>query len=150
MDADPHRHPAGAGPGLHVRAAQHITFATLPDHLRTQRTALYSLVRNLGSSIGISLVIFLLTRNIKIVHAELAGRVTPYNDALAALAPGRIWDMATTLGRAALNAEVTKQAMAVAYANDFKLMMVVALFALPLIFLLRRAGAKPCEAAILD
>ena len=42
------------------------------------------------------------------------------NDALAALAPGRIWDMATTLGRAALNAEVTKQAAVVAYANDFK------------------------------
>lgn len=80
---------------------------------------------------------------------ELAGQVTPFNDALAALAPGRIWDMATTLGRAALNAEVTKQAMVVAYANDFKLMMVVALAlaALPLIFLLKRSKAQPGEVA---
>ena len=107
-------------------------------------------MRNIGSSIGISLVIFLLTRNTQIVHAELAGRVTPFNDALAALAPGRIWDMATTLGRAALNAEVTKQAAVMAYANDFKLMMMVALAALPLIFLLKRAKAQPGEAAILE
>jgi DHA2 family multidrug resistance protein len=85
-----------------------------------------------------------------VVHAELAGRVTPCNDALAALAPARIWDMTTTLGRAALNAEVTKQAAVVAYANDFKLMMVVALIALPLIFLLRRAQAKPGETAIVE
>jgi DHA2 family multidrug resistance protein len=58
--------------------------------------------------------------------------------------------MATTIGRAALNAEVTKQASVVAYANDFKLMMVVALIALPLIFLLKRARAQPGETAILE
>jgi MFS transporter, DHA2 family, multidrug resistance protein len=140
----------GLGLGFMFVPLSTITFATLPGSLRTQGTALYSLVRNIGSSIGISLVIFLLTRNTQLVHAELAGRVTPYNDALSALASGRIWDMATTLGRAALNAEVTKQAAVVAYANDFKLMMVVALVALPLIFLLRGAKAQPGEAAILE
>jgi DHA2 family multidrug resistance protein len=140
----------GLGLGFMFVPLSTITFATLPGHLRTQGTALYSLVRNIGSSIGISLVIFLLTRNTQLVHAELAGRVTPFNDALAALAPGRIWDMATTLGRAALNAEVTKQAAVVAYANDFKLMMVVALVALPLIFLLKRSKARPGEAAVLE
>jgi MFS transporter, DHA2 family, multidrug resistance protein len=140
----------GLGLGFMFVPLSTITFATLPGHLRTQGTALYSLVRNIGSSIGISLVIFLLTRNTQIVHAELAGHVTPFNDALAAVASGRIWDMATTLGKAALNAEVTKQAMVVAYANDFKLMMVVALVALPLIVLLRRSVAKPGEAAILE
>jgi DHA2 family multidrug resistance protein len=138
----------GLGLGFMFVPLSTITFATLPGHLRTQGTALYSLIRNLGSSIGISLVIFLLTRNTQLVHAELAGQVTPFNDALAALAPGRIWNMATTLGRAALNAEVTKQAAVVAYANDFKLMMVVALVALPLIFLLRRAKAQPGQAAL--
>jgi len=106
--------------------------------------------RNIGSGIGISLVIFLLTRNTQIVHAKLAGHVTPFNDALSAVAPSHFWNMATTLGRAALNAKVTKQASVVAYANDFKLMMIVALVALPLIFLLRRAKAQPGEAAILE
>ena len=76
--------------------------------------------------------------------------VTPFNDALAAVTPSHFWNMATTLGRAALNAEVTRQASVVAYANDFKLMMVVALVALPLIFLLKRAKAQPGETAILE
>jgi DHA2 family multidrug resistance protein len=58
--------------------------------------------------------------------------------------------MATTPSRAALNAEVTRQASVVAYANDFKLMMVVALVALPLIFLLKRAKAQPGDTAILE
>jgi DHA2 family multidrug resistance protein len=58
--------------------------------------------------------------------------------------------MATTIGRAALNAEVTRQASVVAYANDFKLMMIVALVALPLIFLLKRATAQPGDTAILE
>jgi MFS transporter, DHA2 family, multidrug resistance protein len=45
---------------------------------------------------------------------------------------------------------VTKQASIVAYADDFKLMMLVALVALPLIFLLRRAKAQPGETAVLE
>ena len=140
----------GMGLGFMFVPLSTITFATLPGTLRTQGTALYSLMRNIGSSIGISLVIFLLTRNTQIVHAELAGHVTPFNDALAAVTPSHFWNMATTLGRAALNAEVTRQASVVAYANDFKLMMVVALVALPLIFLLKRAKAQPGETAILE
>ena len=84
-----------------------------------------------------------------IVHAELARHVTPFNDALGTAAPSHFWSLAT-LGRAAPNAEVTKQASVVAYANDFKLMMIVALVALPLIFLLRRAKAQPGEAAVLE
>lgn len=95
-------------------------------------------------------MIFLLTRNMQVVHAELAGHVTPNNDALAAVAPGRIRDMATTHGRAALNAEVTKQAAVVAYANDFKLLMVVAPVALPLIFLLRRTRAAQAGMAAME
>ena len=56
--------------------------------------------------------------------------------------------MATTVGRAALNAEVTKQATIVAYADDFKLMLIVALVALPLVLLLKRAEARPDETAV--
>jgi DHA2 family multidrug resistance protein len=142
----------GMGLGFMFVPLSTITFSTLPAMFRTQGTALYSLMRNIGSSIGISLVIFLLTRNTQIVHSELVGHVTPFNAALSALAlgPAQIWNRATTVGLAALNAEVTKQASIVAYADDFKLMMLVALVALPLIFLLRRAKVQPGETAILE
>jgi DHA2 family multidrug resistance protein len=76
--------------------------------------------------------------------------VTPYNDPLNAPVTSHIWNMATVVGRAALNAEVTKQATIVAYADDFKLIMIVALVALPLVFLLKRAEARPGETAVLE
>jgi MFS transporter, DHA2 family, multidrug resistance protein len=140
----------GMGLGFMFVPLSTITFATLPGTLRTQGTAIYSLMRNIGSSIGISLVIFLLTRNTQLVHAELAGHVTPFNDALAQVGASHVWNMATTLGRAALNAEVTKQASVVAYANDFKLMMMVALVALPLVLLLKRTKTQLEHAAMLE
>ena len=142
----------GMGLGFMFVPLSTITFATLPGRLRTQGTALYSLMRNIGSSIGISMVIFLLTRNTQLVHAELAGHVTPFNDALGQVGPSHFWNMATTVGRAALNAEVTKQAAVIAYANDFKLMMLVALFALPMVLLLRKAKpqAGAGHAAVLE
>ena len=142
----------GAGLGFMFVPLSTITFATLPSHLRTQGTALYSLMRNIGSSIGISLVIFLLTRNTQLVHAELAGQVTPFNDALGQAGPSHFWNLATTAGRAALNAEVTRQASVVAYANDFKLMMMVALVALPLVLLLKKAKGQAggAHAAVME
>ncbi len=142
----------GMGLGFMFVPLSTITFATLPGQFRTQGTALYSLMRNIGSSIGISMVIFLLTRNTQLVHEELAGRVTPFNDALQGAGPAMFWDTTTIVGRAALNAEVTKQAAVVAYANDFKLMMLVALVALPLVLLLRKAKpqAGSGHAAVLE
>jgi DHA2 family multidrug resistance protein len=142
----------GAGLGFMFVPLSTITFATLPSHLRTQGTALYSLMRNIGSSIGISLVIFLLTRNTQLVHAELAGQVTPFNDALGQAGPSHFWNLATTAGKAALNAEVTRQASIIAYANDFKLMMLVALVALPLVLLLKKAKGQPggAHAAVME
>ena len=125
-----------------------VTFATLTPEYRTQGTALYSLSRNIGSSIGISFVSFLLARNTQIAHADIAASVTPYNEAMKDPAVASIWNMATELGRMALNSEITRQATVIAYADDFKLMMIVALAALPLLLFLHKAeqparGADP-------
>jgi DHA2 family multidrug resistance protein len=108
----------GMGLGFMFVPLSTVTFSALPGTFRTHGTVLYSLMRNIRSSIGISLVIFLLTRNTQIVHSELVGYVTPFNDVLGALGPAQIWNRATTAGLAALDAEVTKQASIVAYADD--------------------------------
>ena len=89
---------------------------------------MFSLTRNLGSSIGISAVVTLLTRNTEIMHARLAERVMPYTDSLAGFGPQAL---STTQGLAALNAEVTRQAAMIAYNNDFKLMLVLTLCTVP-------------------
>jgi MFS transporter, DHA2 family, multidrug resistance protein len=138
----------GMGLGFMFVPLSTVTFATLTPEYRTQGTALYSLSRNIGSSIGISFVSFLLARNTQIAHADIAASVTPYNEAMKDPAVASIWNMATELGRMALNSEITRQATIIAYADDFKLMMIVALAALPLLLFLHKAeqpagGADP-------
>jgi DHA2 family multidrug resistance protein len=132
----------GLGLGFLFVPLSTITFATLTPEFRTQGTALFSLMRNLGSSIGISVVIFLLTRNTQIMHSQLVEHVTPFNEALRTGTVHRIWNMTTALGRAALDTEITRQAAIIAYIDDYKFMMLIALAAMPIVFLLRKGGPQ--------
>jgi DHA2 family multidrug resistance protein len=115
-----------------------VTFATLAGELRTQGTSIYSLVRNLGSSIGISVTGALLIRNTQVNHASIAAGITPFNRVLQSGAVGRMWNPLHAAGAAALNAEITRQAEIIAYVDDFKLMMIISIMALPLVFMLRK------------
>jgi DHA2 family multidrug resistance protein len=119
-----------------------ITFATLEPRLRTEATAMFSLMRNIGSSIGISIVVTLLAQNTQVNHASLAARVTPYRAALQTPSVAAFWDITEASGLGMLNGEITRQAATIAYLNDFTLMMYVTLLALPLLLLLRVPRAQ--------
>ncbi len=56
-----------------------LAFATLPPQLRTEAAGIFSLMRNIGASIGISVVETLLARSIQVNHAEIAEHVNPYS-----------------------------------------------------------------------
>ena len=64
----------GFGLGLVFVPLSTVAFATLPAHLRTEGTAILTLVRNIGSSIGISVVIAQLTSTTSRMHAHLPSR----------------------------------------------------------------------------
>jgi len=133
----------GLGLGLVFVPLSTVAFSTLPPRLRAEGTSMYSLIRNIGSSIGISVMTFLLTRNTQVAHAGLAEKMLPFRPELAApWLPGS-WDFHTPAGLAALNAEITTQATTVAYLGDFTIMMWLTLCAAPLLLLLRgrRAAA---------
>jgi MFS transporter, DHA2 family, multidrug resistance protein len=138
----------GAGLGLIFVPLSAITFSTLPANLRTEAAGLFSLMRNIGSSVGISIVTALLTRGLQINHAQMAEHITPYMDALKAPGYPAMWSLNTTGGLAALNAELTRQAQMIAYLDDFKLLMWVTLAALPLILLLRKSRKQPSANAM--
>jgi DHA2 family multidrug resistance protein len=125
----------GLGTGFVFVPLASVAFATLAPALRNEGAALFSLMRNLGSSIGISAVETLLTRNTQIVHAGLAAHVTPFGAMARAQPPVG----ATLHSLEIMNAMVTQQAAMIAYNDDFQLMMVMSIVALPLIFLLRKA-----------
>ena len=69
----------GFGVGLVCVPLSTVAFTTLPANLRNEGTAFFNLLRNVGSSIGISVVMFLLTQNTQRLHASLAQNITPYN-----------------------------------------------------------------------
>ncbi|MFZ0470247.1 MAG: DHA2 family efflux MFS transporter permease subunit [Thiogranum sp.] len=126
----------GLGLGFIFVPLSTITFATLRPQWRNEGTAMFSLMRNIGSSIGISVMVTLLARNTQANHALLSDQLTPFNSALPAA--GHAWAPDTLAGMLALNSEVTRQAAAIAYLSDFRMMMWVTLLALPLLALLRK------------
>jgi DHA2 family multidrug resistance protein len=129
----------GIGLGFIFVPLSTVAFATLAPRYRNEGTAMFSLVRNIGSSIGISAVVTLLGRQMQIAHAGLSESVTPFSTALHGPGVPHLWDVGTRTGVLALNGEVTRQALAIAYVNDFRLMMYMTLAALPLLLLLRPA-----------
>ena len=124
-----------------------IALSTLPRHIMTQGTALRSLMRNLGGSVGISVLIATLAQNTQVVHARLVEGLRPDNPLAQAPYLADPFSLSTPSGMAALNAEVTRQAAMVAYVDDFRLIMLIALAALPLLLLLRTTRRGPPAAA---
>jgi DHA2 family multidrug resistance protein len=114
------------------------TLATLPLQERTEGAGLYSLFRNIGSSIGISVVNALLIRNTQINHADIAQNVTAVNRALDNPNVAHFWSPFTAGGRAALDAVITQQAQIIAYMDDYKLLMIATLAVLPLLIVFRK------------
>jgi hypothetical protein len=136
----------GAGLGFVFIPLQVIAFATLPADLRTDGTALFSLVRN----VGISITSALLAQNTQIVHAHLAEYVTPFNRLLQTDGAYLLWNSATPAGLAALNAEITLQASIIAYIDDFKFMLLICLPAAALLLLMRRPSPWRPQPTILS
>jgi len=140
----------GFGLGFIFTPLSIVTFSTLPRHIMTQGTAIFSLMRNIGGSIGISIVVALLAENTQTVHSRLVEHLRPDNPLAQAPFLGPAFSLTKQSGLAALNAEATRQAAMVAYLDDFKLMMIIVMLAAPLLLFLRkprpRAAALPAAA----
>jgi DHA2 family multidrug resistance protein len=138
----------GLGLGLVFVPISTVAYSTLPATSRTEAAGIFSLMRNIGSSVGISIVMTLLSRNTQINHAEIASRLTPYGENTQQMMQ-MIGPNATT-GLAALNGEVTRQASAIAFLNDFWLMMVMTAVAIPLLLLLKPVRDHAAPAVVAD
>jgi DHA2 family multidrug resistance protein len=124
----------GFGMGFVFIPLSSVAFLTLAPHLRTDGTSMLTLVRNVASSAGISVVIANLTNMTTTFHSQLAEHMTPFNDALRAVDVSRVLDLATDQGRAIADQMITLQAVIMAYANDFMLLTAVCVLAIPFVF----------------
>jgi DHA2 family multidrug resistance protein len=124
----------GVGLGFTMIPISILIFSTLDRRYRTEGTAMYNLLRNLGGSLFISLMITKLAQNTQTYHAHLTEAVTQFGDALPTM-----WDWHSSVGAMALNGEITRQASGIAYFNDFMIMQWLALVTIPLLLLFKKA-----------
>jgi DHA2 family multidrug resistance protein len=131
----------GFGLGLVFVPLSTAAFMTLPNHLRTDGTAMLTLVRNVASSIGISIVIAQLTRGTTRVHAVLAEHINPFNNALQMPNVTSTINLHADVGLAMMNAIVSAQAQIIAFSQDFELVTLVTICAIPLVLILKSTKA---------
>ncbi|WP_206606448.1 DHA2 family efflux MFS transporter permease subunit [Steroidobacter cummioxidans] len=124
-----------------------IAFGTLEPSQRNEASAIFNLLRNIGSSIGVAVVTALLTRNVQFMHARLAEHITPY---ALATRTHPVFDVSTQTGLYGINGVVTHQATLIAYINDFKLLLIMTLAVTPLVLFLRRAQSGPAPVVHAD
>ncbi len=145
----------GFGLGLVFVPLSTVAFLTLPNHLRTDGTSMLTLMRNVASSIGISIVIAQLTEGGRRVYAILSEHITPFNHALQMPDVRRMIDLNSDGGRALADAVVGMQAQIIAFSLDFQMVMIITLCAIPLAIMigsskaaLRKQSAAPEHAVI--
>ena len=139
----------GFGLGFVFTPLSVATFSTLSRQHLTQGTAIFSLMRNIGGSVGVSIVEALLVQNTQVIHSRLIEGVRPDNPAAQAMLHAAPYSLTNPTGVAALNAEITRQAQMLAYIDNFYFMAAMILATLPLLLLLRRprsAGKGPAVA----
>ena len=123
----------GFGMGFVFIPLSTVAFLTLPARYRTDGTAMLTLVRNVASSIGISVVIANLSSKTTVFYSQLAERVTPFNDALQSPDVTRWLDLATEQGRALADQMMTLQAAIMAYAVDYALLAAICALSIPFV-----------------
>jgi MFS transporter, DHA2 family, multidrug resistance protein len=131
----------GIGLGFLFTPLSVVTLSTLSAAHRAEGAGIYSLSRNIGSSVGISVVNALLTRNTQVNHADIVQHVTAANPQFANPVIARAWSPFTAAGRAVLDAMIGQQAAVISYIDDYKLLMIATLAALPLLIVFKRPKA---------
>jgi DHA2 family multidrug resistance protein len=135
----------GGAMGLLFTPIQMLAFVTLPPAMRTEGAALFSLLRNLGAAIGVSVATTVLARTSQAMHEMIGATVTPFNRALHG--PVQQWlDPATAHGAALLDRMINHQAQIVAY-NDVYVLLIMATIPAWMLLMLMRLPRKAVPAA---
>jgi DHA2 family multidrug resistance protein len=121
------------------------TFSTLDPALRAEGTAVYHLMRNVGSSFFISLSVAEIVRSTGVNYARLAELISPFNRTLTMPWAIGQWDVETVTGLARLSKEIGRQSAMIGYLNAFGMYTAMSALAIPLILLVRRRAVRVAE-----
>jgi DHA2 family multidrug resistance protein len=133
----------GVGLGFLFTPLSVVSLQTLPPGVRPEGAGFYNLARNVGSSIGISIVGALLARTTQANHADIAQYVTSVNRQFGDPIVAQTLNPLTASGRAALDALITQQAQVIAYVDDYKFLMIATLAVIPLLVVFQGRANVP-------
>ncbi|MGH6714920.1 MAG: DHA2 family efflux MFS transporter permease subunit [Bradyrhizobium sp.] len=122
----------GFGFGLVFVPLSTFAFLTLADQLRNDGTAMLTLVRNVASSVGISIVIAQLTQGSRRTYAVLSEHINPFNHALQMPNVSSIINLGTDTGRALADVLLATQAQIIAFSLDYQMVTIFILCSIPL------------------
>ena len=114
-----------------------VTFSTLPRVLVPDGTAIFHLLRNMGSSIFISLTIALVLRQTKVNYSGLVENLSPFNEAFRMPGVTELWSLSDGAALGAMSREAGRQATMIGYLDAFVLFAAAAALTAPLVFLVR-------------
>lgn len=133
----------GVGQGILFVPLSTLGFMTIAPHLRADAAAATSFVRNIGGSISVATFQALTVVNTQAVHTSLAAHIGP---AAAQALPEHL-SPETAAGALALAREIERQALMVAYVDDFWLLAIIAMLSVPLVLLVRPPKKAMASAA---
>ena len=128
----------GVGMGFVFVPINIVALGNLTQQQRPEGASFFNLSRNLGSSIGISIMNGLLIRNQQIIQSGLSSAITPFDRNIGETAVAHYWNPATRAGSAALNAVMQQQTSIIAYSDDYKILMLAMLLVIPFLLLFKR------------
>lgn len=115
-----------------------LTFATLQPRQMGEATAVFHMIRNLGSAIFISICVGAVVHYSGVNYAVISERVSPFNEVFQFPGIAGAWSLDGLTSLSRLGDEVGRQAAMIGYTNAFYLFSAVAAAVIPFIFLLKR------------
>lgn len=134
------------GSGLIFVPLSTIVFSSLNPKLRNEGAATFTLVRNIGQAVGISLLQVMTLRNSATVQARLSEGVRPDSPPFNLHLPD--FDFLSSEAMAGMHYEAARQAMMVAYIDAFWLLFILSIVLVPLVMLMRPAKPSPRDASV--
>ena len=137
----------GMGMGLIFVPVSTLAFTTLSKDMAAEAAGIYSLIRTVGSALGISILVTYFSRSTQQSWSLLRGDITPFSDALHGyLAPLNL-GTEDAQGIALAAKEVLHQAQNIAYIDSFWFATMNFVVMLPLLWLVR-SPAKGATAQV--
>ncbi len=113
-----------------------VTFSNVAEADRPETSAVFHLLRNLGSSFFISVCVAEIVRSTGVNYSRMIEQVSVYNPLLALPWVVGAWDLNSLAGLQKLSNEISRQSALIAYLNAFGPLTAACALSIPLILLI--------------